>query len=378
MRIARATLTPFRLRLRGAVASAHGVTRSRAGVLVALRDEEGRVGFGEASPIEGFGVESRGATLRALERLGRIIVGDRRSDLEAQLDVLERAEPSAPFARFALETALLDLAAQRRGMTLAALLTPAREKPRDAVAVNALIAAVEPRAAVREARRAVRAGFRTLKLKVARGPLDDDVARVAAVRSVIGDAVRIRLDANGGWTREGALDALAQLARFSPELVEQPVPADAIAALAFVRARSPVRIAADEALADAQRAERVLELGAADWLVLKPGALGGLRSSLRLAERARAAGVGVIVTSGLDGAVGRAAALALAAALPDPLPACGLATGPLLAEDLARAPLADAGLLALPAAPGLGVRVSRRTLARHRDGEPVTIERPGA
>lgn len=345
-------------------------------MLVALSDEDGRVGLGEASPVARFGPGTRAATLRALERLARVVVGDRGSALEVRLDALARAAPCAPFARFAVETALLDLAAQRRGVTLAAQLTLAGEKPREGVAVNALIAAQESRAAVREARRAVHTGFRTLKLKVARGSLEADVARVAAVRGALGDTVRIRLDANGGWTREAALHALEALARFSPELVEQPVPADALDALAFVRARSPVPIAADEALADAQRVGRVLELGAADWLVLKPGALGGLRASLRLAERARSEGVGVIVTSGLDGAIARAAALALAAALPGPLPACGLATGSLLAEDLARGPRPEAGLLAVPAAAGLGVRVSLRTLSRHRDGEAVALASP--
>ena len=147
--------------------------------------------------------------------------------------------------------------------------------------MNALIAPGEPRAAALSARHAVRAGFRTLKLKVAHGALEDDLARVGAVRAAIGDDVRLRLDANGGWTRELAMRALDALAAFAPELVEQPVSADALDALAFVRARSPIPIAADESLVDAQRGERVLELGAADSLVLKPAALGGLRASLR-------------------------------------------------------------------------------------------------
>jgi o-succinylbenzoate synthase len=373
MRIVHATLSPFRLRLRGTLATAHARMHERDGVLVELHDDEGRVGTGEATPIEGFGNETRATALLALQRLARVAVGDRGSTLEVRLAALERAEPDAPFARFAVETALLDLVAQARGVSLAALLTRAGEKPRDAVPVNALIASDDPRDAAREARRAVRAGFGTLKLKVARGSLDDDVARVGAVRAAVGDAVQLRLDANGGWTREAALRALDALAVFAPELVEQPVPADTLDALSFVRARSPIPVAADESLVDAARARRVLELGAADWLVLKPGALGGLYASLALADRARDAGVGVIVTSGLDGAVGRAAALALAAALPDAPSACGLATGALLAGDLARGPRPLLGQLAIPGGSGLGVRVTRRTLERHRDAPVIRI-----
>ncbi len=378
MKIARATLTPFRLRLRRPLVTARGEMRVRTGVVVALRDDEGRVGFGEATPIDGFGTETRESTFAALERLARVVTADRGSALEVRLGALDRAPPEASYARFALETALLDLRAQVRGVSVASLLSPEAEKPRDAVAVNALIASLAPGAAEREALRAVRAGFRTLKLKVGHGTLDDDVARVSAVRAAVGASLRIRLDANGAWTRDEALRALGALEAFSPELVEQPVPGDALDALAFVRARSPIPIAADESLADARRASRVLELGAADWLVLKPGALGGLRTCLALAARAREAGVGVFVTSGLDGSIARAAALALAAALPDPLPDCGLATGSSLSEDLARGPRAECGRLFVPPTAGLGVGAARRTLARRRDGDSLSIASPAA
>ncbi len=373
MRITRAVLTPFRLRLRAPLATAHGETRARTGVLVALHDDRGRVGFGEAAPIEGFGRESRDHSLRALERLAGSAVANPGGDLDTRLDDLARAEVDATHARFAFETALLDLEAQGRGMTLAALLSPEPEKPRDVVPVNALISANEPRAVAREATRLVRAGFETIKLKVAHGALEADAPRVAALRSAIGPGIRLRLDANGGWERDAALRALDALAPFAPELVEQPVRAEALDDLAFVRARSPIPIAADESLVDAERAARAIDIGAADFLVLKPGALGGLRASAKLAERACAAGIGVFVTSGLDGAVARAAALALAAALPGLTLACGLATGSLLAEDLARGPRPRSGALILPASSGLGVRPARRTIERRRDEDAIEI-----
>ncbi|MEX2204878.1 MAG: o-succinylbenzoate synthase [Myxococcota bacterium] len=378
MKIARAVLTPIRLRLRAPLATAHGPMRARTGVLVALHDEGGHVGFGEATPIAGFGAETREHGLAALERLARRAVDGCGSDLDARLDALDHAEAAAPYARFAFETALLDLEAQRRGVTLAALLTPAPEKPREVVAVNALISATEASAVAREALRAVRAGFGTLKLKVARFALEAEVPCVAALRSAVARDVRLRLDANGGWARDEALRALDAFAKFAPELVEQPVPADALDDLAFVRARSPIPIAADESLADAERAARVIETRAADWLVLKPGPIGGLRAGARLADRARDAGIGVFVTSGLDGVVARVAALALAAALPGGMPACGLATGSLLADDLARGSRPTFGALAVPALSGLGVRPLRRTVERRRDGETLEIAGAGS
>jgi len=137
-----------------------------------------------------------------------------------------------------------------------------------------------------------------------------------------------------------------------------------------------VRIAADESASNARDLARVLALRAADVIVLKPAALGGLRAARRLAARARAAGCELFVTTLLDGAVSRAAALALAASLPGPLRACGLATGDLLAADLAAGDLPRDGALDVPARAGLGIALDETALARVAEGRGrVVFER---
>jgi L-alanine-DL-glutamate epimerase-like enolase superfamily enzyme len=74
----------------------------------------------------------------------------------------------------------------------------------------------------------------------------------------------------------------------------------------------------------------------------------------------------VIVTTMIDTGIGAAAALHLAATLPRPIPACGLATGPLLATDLLVGPLLMSdGEMNLPAGPGLGVALDEARLARY-------------
>ncbi|MDH4249314.1 MAG: hypothetical protein OEW39_16025, partial [Deltaproteobacteria bacterium] len=112
-------------------------------------------------------------------------------------------------------------------------------------------------------------------------------------------------------------------------------------------------------------AQRVLEQSGVALLILKPLALGGLWRAWSLAHRAHLAGLGVVVTTLLEGAVGRTGALHLASALRgDPRlqspgmepPACGLATGELLAQDFLEAPeLPLQGGLMRPHAPGLGI-----------------------
>lgn len=204
---------------------------------------------------------------------------------------------------------------------------------RDAVEVNGIVPALAPHAA---AERAIASGCRTIKIKVS-GPessLDDDLARVAAVRAALPEA-RLRVDANGGWDVRQARQAVAELAQFGLEYVEQPC--RTVEELAELRALDlGVPIAADESIRRAEDPMRVKRAGAADIAVLKVQPLGGVARCLELADEL---GLPVVVSSAVETSVGLSAGVALAAALPDLPFACGLETGRLLAADVTAAPL---------------------------------------
>ncbi|WGW14106.1 o-succinylbenzoate synthase [Saxibacter everestensis] len=180
-------------------------------------------------------------------------------------------------------------------------------------------------------------GARTAKVKVAeRGQrLSDDVNRVAAVREVLGDDAGVRVDANGGWNMDQAIEALVALAPYRLEYAEQPVmPVDELARVRreLVRRGIDLPIAADESIRKADDPLRVAELEAADIVIIKVAPLGGVRNALRIAEEC---GLPAVVSSALDTSVGIRAGIALAAALPHLDYACGLGTVSLLDGDVA-------------------------------------------
>ncbi|GAA1267763.1 o-succinylbenzoate synthase [Arthrobacter pascens] len=237
------------------------------------------------------------------------------------------------------------------------------EPIRTSIPVNATVPAV-PAARVPE----ILARFGrvdAVKIKVAeRGQsLDDDAARVAAVRAELPDAA-IRVDANGGWRVPEAVEALTRLAGAGLEYAEQPVPD--IDGLSEVRRQLrrtgvPVLIAADESVRKEDDPLKVARAGAADLIVVKVAPLGGVRRALSIVAEAR---LPAVVSSALDTSVGIRAGLALAAALPELPYACGLGTVSLLAGDVTSDPLvpddgairlrdavADEGLLERYAAP---------------------------
>ncbi len=367
MKIARAELTRVQLRLRAPLATARGPIGSRVGAVLALTSDAGLVGLGEALPLAGFGDESPDRCFETLSGLVRVLLGREVGDFEALLDLVDALAPEAPVARAAVDVALFDLAARARGVSVAALLA-APERPRAQIEVSALVRAEAPEPAARQARAAVAEGHRTVKLKVGVRDLDLDEARVAAVRDAVGRESKLRLDANGAWKEAEAIRALARLAPYDIEFLEQPVEARDIAALARVCANSPIPIAADEALAGGHAVDEIFARAAAHVLVLKPAVLGGLRATRQLAARARAAGWGVAITSALDSAIGLSAALQLAAALPGPQLAAGLATAGLFDGDLADPPVPRDGVLALPDAPGIGCELRSEALARFAVG----------
>jgi O-succinylbenzoate synthase len=212
---------------------------------------------------------------------------------------------------------------------LAAALDSAYRTPpparRDRVDVNATVPAVDA-AQVPEIL-ARFPGARTAKVKVAEPgqTLDDDVARVEAVRDLV---PTVRVDANGAWTVDQAAAAAAALGPL--EYLEQPCAT--VDELAELRRRVDVPVAADESIRKAGDPLAVVRAGAADIAVLKVAPLGGISAMLKIAAQID---IPVVVSSALDSAVGIAAGLAAAAALPNLDHACGLGTGRLFAEDVA-------------------------------------------
>ena len=220
---------------------------------------------------------------------------------------------------------------------------------RHRVPVNSLVPALDPDAAATMAAAAVAAGITCVKVKVG-DPADVD--RVAAVREAIGPATGMRVDANGIWDVDTAADRLRRMGRYDLEMAEQPVPT--LEDLAALRRRVTVLLAADESVRTPADAERLRALGAADAVVVKVQALGGVRAALDVAE---AAGVPAVVSSLLETSVGIAAGAALAACLPELPWACGLGTAALLAADVTAHPLVPvAGFLPVrPVSPDLAL-----------------------
>jgi L-alanine-DL-glutamate epimerase-like enolase superfamily enzyme len=343
----------FSLTLARPLGTAKGTIGRREGDLVRL--DAGAYGVGEATPLQGW-TESLADCRVALDGAAdagdaalRAAVGaDPHAPLADTPTSLTDALADAPAARHAVESAVLDARGRREGRPLAALLA---DDPATAVPVNGTVGDGSVTETVTAARGAVDDGFSCLKVKVGAGDLDRDVARLRAVREAVGDDVPLRADANAAWDRGTAEEAVEAFATLDLSYLEQPLSADDLSGHAALRGRG-VGIALDETLATVSVRD-VLDAEAADVLVLKPMALGGPARAHAVARRALGAGVDPLVTTTIDAAPARTAAVHVAAAIPDVRP-CGLATAGALDSDLVPDPApVESGTVAVPTGPGV-------------------------
>lgn len=277
MRVHNLDWTAFRIPFRGEFATAHTNFSSREGVIVRLTTDDGLVGLGEASPLPQDGAEGLQEVLAMLVKAKPALIGKRVDEIETRPRGAKLDRCVAAAVSCALDTAVCDVLAQAAGISMAELLAPRVSR---SVVVNATVGASSTTAACTAARQARAAGFSCVKLKVGlTRDMEKECERVATVRAALGSQVQLRLDANGAWSVEQAIRMIRALAAYDLEFVEQPVSPGDVTALRQVRAAVHAPIAADEDITDLDTAQRVLQLGAAQILVLKPMATGDLLTS---------------------------------------------------------------------------------------------------
>lgn len=371
MRLVSATVFALEIPLVEAFRHSARARSSCDSLVVRLRDEDGNEGFGEGVPRPYVTGETKDSMLAQLGRLWSLSSARELPALEGTdpLGAIEAWLPALPLpgaladhaCRAALETAALDCLLRRHATPLGRLLPPSRQQ----VTYSGVITAGSLATVREHARRMKLVGLSQVKLKVG---FADDVERVHGVRETLGASVSLRLDANGAWTRERALEVLSACADCELAAVEQPLPRGPAAELAELRRATRVPLMADESLVTLADAEALVAAQAVDYFNVRVSKCGGLSRSLAIARRARTAGIGVQVGSQVgETAILSAAGRHLAAHLPELAFVEGSYGTLLLTEDVSAESIrfGHRGVAPLLNGPGLGIRVLKERLEKH-------------
>ena len=253
-----------------------------------------------------------------------------------------------PMAKAALEMAILDAELRVAGVSLAAALGATRDRVPAGVSVG-IIGSVERLLDAVEGY--LEQGYLRIKLKIEPGW---DLVPVRAVRERFGDGVALQVDGNTAYTLADARD-LARLDPFDLLMIEQPLAEDDLAGHAELARRIRTPICLDESITSARAAADAIQRGACAVVNIKAGRVGGYLEARRVHDVCAAQGVPVWCGGMLETGLGRAANVALAALPNFGLPGDVSASDRYWRADITDPFVLDAGHLAVPTGPGLGV-----------------------
>jgi L-alanine-DL-glutamate epimerase-like enolase superfamily enzyme len=165
---------------------------------------------------------------------------------------------------------------------------------------------------------AVNLGYDALKIKIGDDPVKD-VERIVAIHDALTDNIKLRLDANQGWTAKESVTLLHALEKrgIIAEFIEQPVPADDIEGLKYIKERVQTPLLADESIFSVKDARRLLEMQAIDYINIKLAKTAGITQALALAELSKEFGVKCMIGCMLEGPISVTAGVHVASAKAD-------------------------------------------------------------
>ena len=322
-------------------------------IIIKLVADSGETGFGNAPPTAVITGDSQDSVVAAIrDTLGPRILGMDVENLEGIMTSLDTGMLHNHSAKAALDIAVHDLFGKRFGLPVHKFLGGFRAE----METDLTISLNAPDEMVRDSLEAVASGYTALKLKVG-GDVVLDFQRVAAIRGAVGDMVKIRLDANQGWSPKEAVRIIHRLEAegLGIELIEQPVKAHDFEGLKYVTDRVETDIMADESAFGPLEVMRLLSSRACDLINIKLMKAGGLHNAIKIANFAETMDVQCMMGCMLESKVGITAAACLAAGRKI-VTRADLDAAVLLAEDPVVGGVSFSGnRLCVSEAPGLGI-----------------------
>ncbi len=296
--------TPFKTAIR----TVHSVND----VIVEVHTDMGNIGYGEAAPTGVITGDTKGAIIGAIEdHIKKALVGLEIENIETIMAKLNNCVVSNYSAKAAVDIAIYDLFGQLYKAPLYKLLGGYTKE----LTTDITISVNEPEEMARDSIRAINLGYKTLKIKVGKDA-KQDILRMKAIRTAIGNDIDLRIDANQGWTPKEAVKALRKMedAGLNIEFVEQPVLAHDLVGFKHVTDNIDIPTLADESVFGAYDALQILQLRAADIINIKLMKTGGIYNALKITSIAEVYGVECMIGCMLEAKISVNAAVHLAAA----------------------------------------------------------------
>jgi len=283
-------------------------------LVVIIECNDGTIGYGEGAPTPQITGETMGSMVATIEYIKPYIIGKEIEDFDVLIDLIHTSIVKNTTAKSALEIALYDLKAKSTKLPLYRMLGGRQTK----FTTDITISMGEIDKMISDCLNAVAIGYDTLKIKIGDNP-NKDIERVIAIHNALDDNTKLRLDANQGWSAKESVELLHMLERqeIIAEFIEQPVKADDIEGLKYIKERVQTPILADESIFSLKDARRLLEMQAIDYVNIKLAKTSGITKALELADLSKSFGVKCMIGCMLEGPISVAAGVHVASAKAD-------------------------------------------------------------
>ncbi|MEW6697460.1 MAG: o-succinylbenzoate synthase [Bacillota bacterium] len=353
------TLRAMQMRMKAPFTTSFGTEWDKHFILVEVRDEAGRTGWGESVAMKEplYNEETVGTNwLMMKEFLIPLLWQKPLQHPREVTDIFSRIRRNN-MAKSALEGAIWDLYAKQQGIPLSSALGGERSEIEVGISigiqesVDKLLSLIE---------KYVAEGYRRIKIKIMPGW---DVDVVAAVRSRF-PQIQLMADANSAYSLRD-MNHLAKLDQFGLMMVEQPLAHDDIIDHAALQKRLQTPICLDESIHSPEDARKAVELGSCRIINIKVGRVGGLTESKRIHDYCRGKGIPVWCGGMLEAGVGRAHNVAITTLPGFTLPGDTAASSRYWEQDIIQPEVTvENGLIQVPDKPGIGYEPVREIIDR--------------
>ena len=273
-------------------------------VFIRVHTDAGFYGVGECSAFPMIVGETQDTCLVMAREFARLWKGTDPSDKEGRLQQLHNFTAGNTTIKSAFDMALYDIAAKNAGLPLYQFWDGQKRK----VETDITIGIADPKTMAEKAVAFKKSGAGILKVKLGKNA-KEDVERIKQIREAIGKNLKIRVDANQGWSFDAAVFALQSLGRYDIEFCEQPMRAWYDDLLPKLMQLSPVKIMADESVYDHHDARKQIESSSCHYINIKLAKSGGLFEAKKIHDLAAEKGIPCMMGGMLESRIALSAKL---------------------------------------------------------------------
>ena len=280
-------------------------------IIIQISTDEGITGLGEADPMIPFTEETTEGVKTTLKHyLGPLLIGVDPTNITKVHEIMDTKLKHNTLAKAAIDMACYDILGKQAGLPVYAVLGGcARTKITIGGGTGA---GASPEDTTKEVLAKIETGTNTFMIKVGNLSVEEDIARIRAVRKAA-PQIHLIADANQGWDRHNAIFFGKRVEDCDLEFLEQPVPYWDIEGLREIRQRVNIPISVDETLCTIHDAVRVIKEEAAEVFSIKVSKSGGIYRTKEIMDLAKAFGINCWMNSMIEEGITQAASLQLGA-----------------------------------------------------------------